>query len=363
MHGIVDDLRGALLGVAHSVRESTECDCRVCHVLSDTRQGATALRDVADKTIRRQRASGESPVEAMLLPVETEASTLREPEADPLIGQEIGGCLVEKLISVDAISSSYKAVQVSMDRLVTLRVLAKEMTEDKKAVTRFIETARAAGQLVHPNIVQVYDAGKEQGLYYIALEYVDGKTLKETLLEYSPGHPFDTTRALDIAEQIAAALEHAHGNGLVHRRVHLDNILIGERGVAKLAEIGFAASLAGSGLERKMRPGQRTPDFQLTAPEELDAGHSPDPRVDIYSLGAIMFVMMAGRLPFKASSEEEMIEKIRSGRRVPIEKLNPSLSQAVRDVISKAMAVAPEERYPAAADLRADILAARAPSS
>lgn len=304
--------------------------------------------------------------EAMTLPAGPEAPDKIEREADPLIGQEIGGCLIEELVAVDPISSSYKAVQLSMERPVALRVLAREMTEDEDAVARFIEATRAAGKLAHPNIVQVYDAGKDHGIYFIALEYVEGKTLKEILQALGPGESMDTTQALDVAEQIAAALEHAHASGIVHRRIRLDSILINGQGVAKLADIGFAASLAESGVAQKLvrrgeiGPGGRMLDLQMTAPEELEEIGLRDPRTDIYSLGAIMFIALTGRLPFMAASEEEMIEKVRGGRHVAIEKLNPSLSRPVQKMVSKAMALAPEGRYRSAAELRAGILDARA---
>ena len=285
---------------------------------------------------------------------------LEEAENERLIGQTLGGCLVEKLLYRDPMSCTYKATQVSMERVVTLKVLAREMTKDEQAVSRFIEAARAAGKLAHPNIVQVYDAGKEDGLYYIALEHVDGKTVKSILLERSSARPLEMEKALDIAEQISAALEHAHKHGIVHRRIRLENILITDQGVAKLADLGFGAGLIEAGIKEHLLPGQRMLDLQLTAPEGIETSARADFRSDIYSLGAVLFAMATGRLPFRGRTEGEIVEKIKNGQRIPLERLNQNLPEKVQHLILKAMAPRPEDRYQNAAAMRADVLTARA---
>jgi len=282
-----------------------------------------------------------------------------EVAAESLTGKVIAGFRLEEEIGRDEMSTIYRAVQVSMDRTVTVKILAADMTRDEQAVTRFIRAARSGGQLVHPNIVQVYDAGEAEGLYYIALEHVEGDTLKALLQARGLGTPLTTRQALDIAAQVAGALAHAHSRKIVHRNIRPHNVIVTGHGVAKIADMGFAKSLADAGLKRATLPGERLGDMQYAAPEQLTDARLADERADVYSLGAVLFIMLSGRPPFHGDSEADIMAKVQAGQAQDLRQLNPRLPIPVCVIVKKAMMPDPAQRYQAAAELAADLGRAR----
>ena len=284
----------------------------------------------------------------------------RAPSADDMIGKLVGGCRVEELLGEDMLCRVYRATQISMERTVALKILSPQVTDDSRTVERFICAARAGGSLNHPHIVQVYDAGKENDAYFVALELVDGKSLRTLLEERGRNRPLPLSRALDIAEHIADALQYAHEQSVIHRDITPDNIHVTHQGMAKLADLGFSKSLHDSGIQRPTRPGEPLGKLYFTAPEQLADVRSATARSDIYSLGAVLFVMLTGHMPFGGKSEQEILEQVRCGRHESVRRLQGEVPEELAQVVDRAMARSPEERYATAAEFRGDIRRVRA---
>jgi serine/threonine-protein kinase len=304
----------------------------------------------------------EEPVEPQEIPLELEPepspgfrseSEVVELEAvteDPRIGTVIGGCRIEERIGRDALSVIYRATQLSVARPVELRVLAEPLARDAAAVQRFLAAACAGGRLTHPHILQVYDAGGANSLYYVALEAMDGLTVRQ-LLKQRGSLPVETV--LEIGIQIASALAHAHAQGICHGSIGLGNILVTRHGIAKLAELGFTQGLEDAGR----RAGRGVSQF--TAPEQLQFPHVTEPPADIYALGAVLFVLFSGRFPFRGRTEGELEQKIVSGRHESLQQLQPSLPAELCKVVERAMSPRPADRRPDAAALQQELTAIR----
>lgn len=292
-----------------------------------------------------------------------EFSDLAKPEAPPApssapsgtpapsAGMCIGGCRLDEAAGRDDLCLVFRGVQVSMDRPVVVKILDPRVTGDERAVERFLRAARAGGRLSHPNIVQVYDAGEEQGYNFIVLEHVEGESVQALMKREGRGKPLALRRSLDIADQILGALEYAHGESVVHRNIKLDNIYVTRHGVAKLADLGFAKRLS-PGDTGGTRHGETLGDIFFAAPEQLVDAASAGPQADLYSMGMVLFVMLTGRLPFPSNDRAQVLERIRQGRLKAIRKLNPSLPDAVADAVEKALRPGMAERFQNAAEMR-----------
>ena len=197
----------------------------------------------------------------------------------------------------------YRARQISMDRLVALKVLTRRLSRDEAYVAKFLEEARSAAKLNHENVVAAIDAGEAEGLYYFVMEFVAGASLADVIDEQGP---LEWELALDITEQVARALEHAHQAGLVHRDVKPENILWGE-GQAKLCDLGLAkpSQVAGTGEKADMTEG--TPYY--CSPEQALGRTDIDPRSDVYSLGISLFTMIKGEPPFDGDTPRAILLK------------------------------------------------------
>ena len=276
-----------------------------------------------------------------------------------LIGTVVGGCRIEELLGEDDISRAYRATQLSMERAVLLKILLEDMTRDRRAIDRFIQAARAGGKLSHPNIVQVYDAGEERGVHFVALELVKGKSIRQLLQERGRNRPLTLRHAVDIAEQVAGALDYAHAQSVIHRNVTPDNILVGADGMAKLVNLGFAENLAESAIQRPASPDERMDALCYAAPEQFADPPADTAQSDVYSLGAVLFHMLAGRPPFSGASEQEIIEHIRKGDRQAIRRIQRDVPEELARVVERAMATEPAGRFQRALELQAEIRQAR----
>ena len=275
-----------------------------------------------------------------------------------LLGMVVGGCRIEGLIGRDDISSVYRATQISMERPVALKILSPAMTGDPRSKDRFISAARAGGRLNHPNIVRVYDAGEEKGRSFVAMEFVAGKSVRRLLDERERNRPLPMAQAVEIGEQIAGALDYAHSVAVVHGHVTADTILVTPHGVAKLAELGFVRTAAGSAA-LPSNPERRADEMQFTPPEYLGGPRSPAPQCDIYSLSVVLFLMVTGQMPFRAASEKELLEKIRKGAHEPVQRLQREAPNVLARAIEAGMAALPAQRYSHAADLVAALQRSR----
>ena len=243
----------------------------------------------------------------------------------------------------------YLAHQLSLDRPVALKILMQEFSQDNDFIVDFVKEARAAARLNHLNIVQSYAVGEEEGIYFFAMEYVEGKTLKQIMKE---GGAIEIERAVGIIQQIAEALDFAWKNQqLVHRDIKPDNIMLTNKGVAKLADLGLARKAAEL-MDNEDDEVMGTP--QYISPEQLLA-KPMDVRGDIYSLGATFFHAVTGRFPFEGVSAGEIARKHLQAKLELPHKVNPKVPKTVSWVINKMMMKNPDERYTDAAALANDL--------
>ncbi len=233
----------------------------------------------------------------------------------------------------------YKAQDLSLGRLVAVKILRENLTSDPEFLTRFQQEARSAANLQHPNIVTVHDFGKDGGRYYIVMEYIEGKDLKTVIKE--TGH-FPVSRALDIFVQLCAGIGYAHRAGLVHCDVKPQNILLTPDGRVKVADFGIARALA------NIRPGETTDVVwgspQYYSPEQA-AGEVPTPASDVYSIGVVMYEMLAGRLPFVASTQQALAMMHLREEPPSLSMFSPGIPEKLELIVHKVLAKEPAARY------------------
>jgi len=276
--------------------------------------------------------------------IETPPEAPSPRENDPLIGHVVAGYRIDAFLREEDVSRVYAAFQLSMERKVCMKALSPNLTNDVDAVHRFIQAARSAGKLSHPNIVQVFDAGEEDGVNFIAIELVDGTTLREYIRAQGRNRVPPVAEAMDLADQIGDAMAYAHANAVVHGGLTLDNIYVTPHRIAKLADLGFSKSLADSGIEQPGRFGERPGNPYFAAPEQLADPARASPAADVYSLGAVLFVMLTGHMPFRGNSVQEILERVRAGRRETVRRLRREVPVELGGFVDRAMALKPEDR-------------------
>ncbi len=244
----------------------------------------------------------------------------------------------------------YRAYQISMDRVVAVKVLAAKFTEDTLFVQRFQKEARAAARLNHPNIVQAIDVAESDGHWYFVMEFVEGSALSALLRERGKLPPLE---ACGLIVQIARALEHASRFGMLHLDVKPGNILVTPAGCAKLADFGLARHMEDEDpiyAQKKVIFG--TPHYM--SPEQI-AGADLDSRSDIYSLGVTFYEMVTGHNPFAAPTTREVLQQVKAGAVAPPHLAEPAVSEDVSLVIQKMMSPDREQRYRDPGQLLADL--------
>jgi eukaryotic-like serine/threonine-protein kinase len=233
----------------------------------------------------------------------------------------------------------YKAQDLALGRLVAVKILREPLMADPDFLARFQQEARAAANLAHPNIVTVHDFGRDGGRNYIIMEYIEGQDLK-TLIKDSA--PLKVDRALDIAIQICAGIGYAHRAGLVHCDVKPQNILVTPDGRVKVADFGIARALA------NLQPGETTDVVwgspQYYSPEQA-AGEVPTPASDVYSIGIVMYEMLAGRLPFVAQTQQALAMMHLRDEPPRLTSLNAALPESLERIVHKVLAKEPSARY------------------
>ncbi len=242
----------------------------------------------------------------------------------------------------------YKAKCHVLNRFVAVKVLKDEFTTDEEFIKRFAGEAQAAASLTHPNIVSIYDVGNEGNLYYIVMELIQGKTLKQIISE-SGVLPWKWS--IDISIQIASALEAAHRNGIVHRDIKPHNIIITEDGIAKVTDFGIAKAVSNSTITAF---GTTIGSVHYFSPEHARGGFT-DAKSDIYSLGVVMYEMVTGRVPFDADTPVSIALKHMQEKPVEPIKLNPAIPLSVNKIILKAMEKDVNLRYQSATEMLKDL--------
>ncbi|MBB6735851.1 Stk1 family PASTA domain-containing Ser/Thr kinase [Cohnella zeiphila] len=266
-----------------------------------------------------------------------------------MIGQTLGGRyeLLDR-IGGGGMALVYKARDLLLGRFVAVKVLRQQFVHDEEFVRRFRREAQAAASLSHPNIVSIYDVGKDEDTHFIVMEYVDGHNLNEIIRDRAP---LQTEEAVRIASQICDALDHAHHNQIIHRDIKPHNILIGNNGRVKVTDFGIARAVTSSTITQT---GSVVGSVHYFSPEHAK-GVATGEKSDIYSLGIVLYQMLTGRLPFLGESPISVALK---HLQEPFEEprlVNPHIPQSVENIILRAMRKNPQERYPSAKRMLDDL--------
>jgi len=266
--------------------------------------------------------------------------------------QRIPGYEILSKLGQGSMGSVYRAQQISMDRAVAIKVLSQQYSRNKEYVHRFLNEARAAARLSHPNIVRAIDVGNVRDLYYFVMEYVDGESVQDRLRQQEI---YLEEEALEIGLQTCSALGHAHANGIVHRDIKPDNILVNREGQVKLCDLGLAKGDYGSAVVTNHGVPVGTPYYM---PCELARGkRGLDARSDIYSLGATLYHMTTGEVPYDGNSGPVVLVNLMTQPLIPPIERNPNLAPHVSAVIEKMMAKEPDGRHNNVEEVEEDLRA------
>ncbi|MBX3365216.1 MAG: serine/threonine protein kinase [Phycisphaeraceae bacterium] len=270
-------------------------------------------------------------------------------------GQTIPGYKLLGKLGAGAMATVFKAKQLSLDRTVAIKILPKKFGQNPQFVERFYAEGRAAAQLNHPNIVQAYDVGKAGEYHFFVMEYVEGRTVYDDIVKHKR---FPEREAVDIAIQCAEALQHAHERGLIHRDIKPKNVMINREGVVKVADLGLARAISDKeAAEAEQGKAFGTPYY--ISPEQIRGEVNVGPPTDIYSLGATLYHMVTGSVPFDGKNPSSVMHKHLKSELVPPDQVNPKLSSGVAEVIEMMMAKSASKRYQTCRDLLIDLKAVR----
>ncbi len=265
-----------------------------------------------------------------------------------MIGERLGNFEIIEEVGRGGMGVVYRARQVSLDRIVALKVLPANRIADDTAAQRFEREAHAMAQLQHPNIVDVIEVGEEDDLQYFAMKYVEGRSLEEIIREEGP---LDPERAAKIAAQVAEALHHAHERGVVHRDIKPGNILIAEDGRAVVTDFGIAKAIEGLTLGA----GQSLTQGVIGTPEymspEVIRGNPVDGRTDLYSLAVVIYQMLTGRVPFTATTPYQVAEMHLEANPTPLTAIAVNCPAWLESIVLRAMMKEPSQRFGSAAEM------------
>jgi eukaryotic-like serine/threonine-protein kinase len=258
---------------------------------------------------------------------------------------------IHKRIGRGGMADVFSARDLLLDRQVAVKVLFPEFATDANFVERFRREAQSAASLSHPNIVNVYDWGKYEGTYFIVMEEVQGRTLAEVL---GTNKQLTSKQAAEIASEVAAALGFAHDNHVAHRDIKPANILIGSNGQVKVADFGIARALNAPTESNLTQVGSVMGTATYFSPEQAQ-GAQPDPRSDLYSLGIVMYEMVAGKPPFTGENPVSIAYKQVHDAPQPLVQIVADVPRSFEAIVAKLLAKDPKLRYPSAAALRDDL--------
>lgn len=299
-----------------------------------------------------------APPEEIVLPPlapkghESAATVIRKPTLVPpsslgqwatlIRGKRLAHFELEEPLGVGGMAAVIRAKDTLLDRIVALKILPPEMAADAENIQRFHNEARAAAQLDHENIARVYFYGEDQGLHFIAFEYVDGETLQHRLERHGR---LPVPEALQITLQIASGLVHAAARGMVHRDIKPSNIIVSKSGRAKLVDMGLARSVMRGPDQGLTQSGMTLGTFDYISPEQALDPRTADCRSDLYSLGCSLYQMLTGRLPVPEGTAARKLHAHQSEAPIDPRQLNPEIPDEVAAVLARMMAKDPRDRY------------------
>jgi eukaryotic-like serine/threonine-protein kinase len=308
--------------------------------------------------LKQARAPGPADSAETMLDRLVRAGVLTPPQArrtlqelPTLMGQQIPGYQLLERLGQGSMGVVYKSRQLSMNRLVAVKVLSPRLAADPEFLKRFTREAHLAARLSHNNIVQAIDVGSAGKVHFFIMEFVEGTSIRE---ELDKGKIYSEREALEIIVQVAQALQHAHRRKLIHRDVKPANVMLTPEGIAKLADLGLARETAGDALADHER-GKAIGTPYYMAPEQIRAEEDVDGRADIYSLGATLYHMVTGHPPFPEANIEAVLDAHLHRELTPPDHLNQTLSAGLGEVVEFAMAKNRRDRYRNPDDLILDL--------
>lgn len=308
----------------------------------------------------------------------SDASTVFHETAQDLVPRKLGGYKLGKQLGKGGMGTVFRATQLSLDRDVAIKILKPSLTKNPSFVSRFVREAYAVAQLVHHNVVQIYDIGSQGDVHYFSMELVKGDSLSDILKRQ---RRLDCDTAAGYVLQAARGLKFAHDQGMVHRDVKPANLMLDEHGIVKVADLGLVKledeAADGQVIEQlkasPVQPMDNKPlptvdaDTQITqvgvsvgtpsymAPEQWKRSSTVDHRADIYSLGATFYVLVTGKLPFAGKTPKEVITKVITDKAIPPELLVKDIPKKISVIVSKMIAKDVKDRYPDMSSLISDL--------